>query len=281
MSTVYLSIAGLVWRLDSPHPLTVAERMLPFVTDEGIADVTILLSPCDSLPTVPTDGFWHGLTCYAGGESWHAQTPHGAPYAHIHREGKRLITIDYLPTAQDAFNGTGGVLNHIGVESVLLAHSVAVLHASLVRHNGKAVLFCGPSGVGKSTQADLWQQHLGADLLNGDRAAIRCVDGVWTAYGLPFAGTSGIYRCESAPIAAIVLPRQAAVNAVTVTDTGAGMRALFPQVSHRRTDPSQTAFAMGMLTDMVAQIPLFTLYCRPDQEAVTVLYDTLTQGGLL
>ena len=281
MSTVYLSIAGLVWRLDSPHPLTIAPRMLPFVTQEGVADVTILLSPCDSLPPVPADGFWHGLACYAHGNSWHAQTPHGAPYAHIRREGKRLITIDYLPTASDAFGGTGGVFNHIGVESVLLAHGVAVIHASLIRHNGKAVLFCGPSGVGKSTQADLWQQHLGAEVLNGDRAAIRPVEGVWTAYGLPFAGTSGIYRNDSAPIAAIVLPRQAAINAVTPTEGSECMRALFPQIAHRRTDPTQTTLAMGLLTEMVAHIPLFTLYCRPDAEAVTTLHHTLTQGGLL
>ena len=281
MSTLYLSIAGLRWRLDSPHTLTIAERMLPFVTDEGMTDVTIVLSPCDSLPPIPTDGFWHGLTGYVGGNSWHAQTPHGAPYAHIRREGKRLITIDYLPTATDAFSGTGGVFNHIGVESVLLAHGVAVLHASLVRYGGKAVLFCGPSGAGKSTQAHLWQQYLGADILNGDRAAIRQAKGEWIAYGLPFAGTSGIYRCESAPVAAIVLPQKAAINAVTTPDASERIRALFPQIAHRRTDPSQTALAMGLLTNMVEQIPLFTLYCRPDEGAVNALHHTLTQGGLL
>ena len=281
MATIYLSIAGLRWRLDSPHPLTIPDRMRPFVTHEGIADVTILLSPCDSLPPVPADGFWHGLACNAANQSWHAQAPHGAPYAHIRREGKRLITIDYLPTAQDAFNGLGGVCNHIGPESVLLAHGVAVLHASLVRYRDKAVLFCGPSGCGKSTQADLWSAYRDADLLNGDRAALRCVDGVWTAYGLPFAGTSGIYRNESAPVAAIALPHKAAVNAVTIPDDTVKMRELFPQISHRRTDTTQTVHAMNLLTAILRQIPIYTLHCLPDEGAVTALYDTLTQGGLL
>lgn len=281
MLTTYLSIAGLRWRLDSPHPLTVADRMTPFLTDEGVADITVCLSPCHSLPPVPADGFWHGLACYAAGESWHSQAPHGDPYAHIRREGKRLITIDYLPIATDAFGGTGGVFNHIGVESVLLPHGIGVLHASLIRYRGKAVLFCGPSGAGKSTQAALWQCHLGAEVLNGDRAAIRQTEGVWTAYGLPFAGTSGIYRCESAPIAAIVLPHKAAVNAVTSLDHGEALRELFPQVSHRRTDATQTVCAMNLLTAILGQVPIFTLHCLPDEGAVTALHNTLTQGGLL
>ncbi len=281
MSTIYLSIAGLRWRLDSPHPLTVADRMLPFLNQEGIADVTVCLSPCDSLPTVPANGFWHGLTCIFGGESWHAHTPGGAPYAHVRREGKRLITIDYLPTAADAFSGTGGVFNHIGVESVLLSHGIAVLHASLVRYGGKAVLFCGPSGVGKSTQASLWQQHLGADILNGDRAAIRQTEGIWTAYGLPFAGTSGIYRSDSAPIAAIVFPDHAPSTVIFSPDRGEAVRLLYPQISHRRTDPTQTVAVMDFVTALLGQVPLFRLPCTPDAEAVNLLHETLTQGGLL
>lgn len=278
MSAIYLSIAGLRWRLESPHPLTIAQRMTPFLTEEGIADVTVCLSPCDTLP--PARGLWHGLTCYANGESWHADTRSGAPYAHVRRKGKRLITIDYLPTAADAFSGTGGVFNHIGVESVLLSHGIAVLHASLIRYNGKAILFCGKSGVGKSTQAALWQQHRGAEVLNGDRAAVRQVDGVWQAFGLPFAGTSGIYRNDSAPLAAIVLPDHAPSCVLFTPDSGEAVRLLYPQISHRRTDPTQTVAVMDFVTALL-EVPLFCLPCTPDGEAVDLLHHTLTQGGLL
>lgn len=278
VSTIYLSIAGLRWRLDSPLPLTVADRMTPFLTEEGIADVTVCLSPCDTLP--PAGGVWQGLTCYGAGESWHADTPNGAPYAHIRREGKRLITIDYLPTATDAFSGTGGVFNHIGVESILLSHGIAVLHASFIRYRDKAVLFCGKSGVGKSTQASLWQQHRGAEVLNGDRAAIRQVDGVWQAFGLPFAGTSGIYRCERAPLAAIVFPDHAPSTTLYTPDSSEAMRLLYPQISHRRTDPAQTVAVMDFVTALL-EVPLFCLPCTPDEGAVDLLHHTLTQGGLL
>ena len=58
-------------------------------------------------------------------------------------------------------------------EQLLLRHDALLLHSSAVLHGGKTVLFSGPSGAGKSTQARLWQEHLGAQIINGDRTVIR------------------------------------------------------------------------------------------------------------
>ena len=38
------------------------------------------------------------------------------------------------------------------------------LHAALVEKDGYGVVFLGPSGMGKSTQAKLWVEHQGADI---------------------------------------------------------------------------------------------------------------------
>ena len=119
------------------------------------------------------------------------------------------------------------------------------------------------------------------EVLNGDRAAIRQIDGVWQAFGLPFAGTSGIYRCESAPVAAIVLPDHAPSTTLYTPDSGEAIRLLYPQISHRRTDPTQTVAVMDFVTALLEQVPLFRLPCTPDEEAVDLLHHTLTQGGLL
>lgn len=52
-----------------------------------------------------------------------------------------------------------------------------VLHASAVRVNGKAVLFCGASGAGKSTMAAALAQR-GYPLVTDDLCAITVVDGM-------------------------------------------------------------------------------------------------------
>ncbi len=56
-----------------------------------------------------------------------------------------------------------------------------VLHASAVRVNGKAVLFCGGSGAGKSTLAAALAQR-GYPLVNDDVCTIAIIDNVPTVY---------------------------------------------------------------------------------------------------
>ena len=51
---------------------------------------------------------------------------------------------------------------------LLLLEGGAVLHASYILVRGRAILFSGPSGVGKSTQANLWAQYRSAEVINGE-----------------------------------------------------------------------------------------------------------------
>ena len=75
-------------------------------------------------------------------------------------------------------------------EQLLLEHRAFQLHASVIDWQGQGILFSAPSGTGKSTQADLWQTHAGATILNGDRAVIRWLDSQYRVYGSPYAGSS-------------------------------------------------------------------------------------------
>ena len=45
-----------------------------------------------------------------------------------------------------------------GMHTKLLQRSAVILHASYIDWDGSAILFTGPSGTGKSTQAELWEQ---------------------------------------------------------------------------------------------------------------------------
>lgn len=61
----------------------------------------------------------------------------------------------------------------LGLERLLLSRQGLLLHASFIRWQDRGILFSAPSGTGKSTQADLWVRHRGAEVINGDRAALR------------------------------------------------------------------------------------------------------------
>lgn len=66
--------------------------------------------------------------------------------------------------------------------NILLTKGVLHLHSSFVLHQGKALLFTGPSGIGKTTQAELWRDYQGSMIVNGDACLMRKIEGAYFRY---------------------------------------------------------------------------------------------------
>ena len=116
-------------------------------------------------------------------------------YKCICRQNESGGEISFTNGGYECLKTTAELFRVIDFVTALLIHDGFVLHASVIEKNGKAYIFTGPSGIGKSTQADLWQKYNGARVLNGDRVLIRkSSDGKWKAYGFPFCGSSNC--CE-------------------------------------------------------------------------------------
>lgn len=83
-------------------------------------------------------------------------------------------------------------------------------HASAIAYRGEALLFAAPSGTGKSIHSSLWKQAHPNDVvyLNDDTPVIKRKDGVFYAFGTPWAGTSRIQNNLSAPIKAVILVKR-------------------------------------------------------------------------
>ena len=77
-----------------------------------------------------------------------------------------------------------------------------LMHGSAIAKDGRAYLFCAPSGTGKSTHARLWREMLGerAIMVNDDKVFLQLrQESVW-AYGSPWTGKHGIGNNISAPL---------------------------------------------------------------------------------
>lgn len=55
----------------------------------------------------------------------------------------------------------------------MLAKDAMVLHCSVLKVKSGVILFSGPSGIGKSTQAGLWTKYRKARVINGDRTLLK------------------------------------------------------------------------------------------------------------
>jgi hypothetical protein len=280
MSEYYLTLAGLRTVLRTPKEITISENLRPFLcSPQENFDCTIALQLCDHLPAF-SDGIWNGPEFYDRHDgalrNFHCDAKNGAAFAVTQLFDNGNIQIRILPEYLHYFSGSAGIFNRIGMETLLLQHFGLLLHASLIKLDGKAIAFAGPSGIGKSTQADLWQQYFGAQIVNGDRAVLRKTADGWMAYGSPYAGTSGIYKNDSAPLSAIVFLSQATENRLQQLTSADAFRHLYPELSIHHWDKQFVAQATDIALSLLSEIPVYWLECRPDQSAAA-----LTKKGLM
>lgn len=86
----------------------------------------------------------------------------------------------------------------------LIERGGMLLHSSAVVKDGRAFLFSGNSGVGKSTHTGFWLKlYEDAYILNDDKPAIRLTESGFTVFGTPWSGKHDISRNESAPLGGI------------------------------------------------------------------------------
>lgn len=282
MYNYYFQIAGLTFDICSPAPVSFQPCMRPFQLEYvKKANVSYQLEwqieAVDMGHTISKDGF------------------------SVFREDGRFVRIKNIGTQQglttvllkqislnyyqmqipvkllqdnQLFVGAN-ILNFLALEDGLLAHQAFILHSSFISWNGKGILFTAPSGTGKSTQADLWKQYEGADIYNGDRTIVRKIDGKFIGFGSPYAGSSGIYRNESAPICAIVVLTQAPENQIQRLSGKQAFLPLFRETLANTWNPAYMERMTDLLMDAAASIPIFHLTCRPDQDAVNTVKQTI------
>lgn len=149
-----------------------------------------------------------------------------------------------------------------------------LIHSSFVKLSENGVLFTGFSGVGKTTQAELWAEYLNADIVNGDKSFIREINGSFFAYGLPWKGSSEYCLNEKALLSAIVVLRQSKENRITRLN-GKAAEYLIPHIFFPHWDKYCLDQSLDTFDRLLRSVPVFLLECRPDKDAVKLAYNTV------
>lgn len=153
-------------------------------------------------------------------------------------------------------------------------YNTVLSHSSLVDYNGNGVLFLGPSGIGKTTQAQLWNKFKCADIINGDKAFIRVIDDCVYAYGLPWKGSSPYSLNRRVELKAIVVLSQSDNNTIVELKDDS-LEGLVPHVFFPHWDKTCLDKSLETLSGIIKNVPIYSLKCRPDEEAVQLVYKTV------
>lgn len=304
MTYYFYFIAGVKILCKIPFPVVIqreAEEFLFYIKSteeiqaaEKEADVQAEFVPSAYLPEIPENAVQKADRYYSrdreGRQMVHyCPCPGKEPYACAIWEkiqeacsdcpGQLRFICRYLPGSEFRFGYSRMISDHIGMETLFLQKDCLLLHASFISWKEKGILFTGPSGIGKSTQANLWHKYENVEILNGDRAAVKKGRDGWYAYGLPYAGSSGIYRNESARLETVIVLRQAERNRIRKLGLLETIQSLYPEVMIHHWDREFIEKALTILTEMSGDIPFCLLECRPDREAVETVKKWISEGA--
>lgn len=153
-----------------------------------------------------------------------------------------------------------------------LDKNTLLTHASAVINQGKAYLFLGKSGTGKSTHSRLWLENIeGTTLLNDDNPVIRLTqEGIAMAYGTPWSGKTPCYRNEAVPLGGIIRIRRALENQAQRLNPIEAYASLSTSCSRMPGDKRLDSERHATLSALIAHVPCWVMNCLPNPEAAKV-----------
>ncbi len=278
------SIGGLDFTVISPCRITFTETMLgQYASSGALTDGAVYeICPIGKGDRVLTDEarlVYSGAGCDIfrdGGNvvrRFAISEYHGTFYLYLLRASddrthyKMLVEGDKLDILKDSYR----FINMMAVEEVLSMHRALILHSVYMNCDGKAVLLSAPSGTGKTTHSLLWQKQYGTEIVNGDRAIVKCErEGVF-AYGLPYTGSSGIGLNKRLPIEAIVILKRGEKNSAAFATPAQAFRGLYTECIVNTWDEMCVTEATEILTSLIACVNTVVLRCNMETEAAAVL----------
>lgn len=138
-----------------------------------------------------------------------------------------------------------------------------LLHAASAIRNGRAFVFAGVSGAGKTTISRLAPSDV--TLLTDEISYVRKTDNGYYAFGTPFTGElAKLGENESAPLAALYLLTQGPVNKIEPVAAGEAVRSLLANVLFFAEEPELVRQVFQSACEVADRVPVSRLTFAPD-----------------
>ena len=282
-------IAGLTIELETEVLMAITENFLPFQKKREKADVVFKYSVCEKLREI------FGTTLYsrieydvvrgADGQIFRVHKDprdDGRIYAVSYMEAERAeVCINLLKGSEEHFDNTNNSFFHAGWEQFFIQKGRIILHASLVKTEFGGLIFSGVSGIGKSTQAKLWETLETATQINGDRPILYKNAEKWMGCGSPYAGSSECYVNEQVPVRMILLLRQGMECRIARLPMAKAFKEIFQNCTVYSWNREYVENVANLVAELICDVPVYSLTCRPDRSAVEIVKEELKKEYVL
>lgn len=292
MSASYLSIGGLLIRVDSEAPAPaglIGDRLRAFEISSPSRDPDVRLLWRSQDPTA----IRLGETLFDPGSIWRLHRSHDnqgyvavVAYGDDGRLTRRASVIEAdmgwsdcrLTEAVD-HEGWSSLLN-LGVGELLVRTRIVrdrgiLFHSSAVDDSGKGILMVGHSGAGKSTQSLIWAEQPRTVVLSDDRVAVRLAGDAPTAFGTPWGGTAGIAKNSSVPLNVILVLEQSPTNELIPLTPEQALPLLLVRSFLPYWDGELINAAMDTLLTIIERTRVYVFRCRADASVIPIVRSVL------
>ncbi len=242
MLNVRIRLANTVFRIESTMPLNLGRTLPLFLTNDAPhLNVVIRYAEADenldNAKAVPTE------------------------------DGFAIL----IPKDRYTLSSVWQFLHLLPMDTILMERGTMNLHANYLLHDGYAILFSGPSGIGKSTQGDLWASAGEGTVINGDRVLLTPTENGIQVDSHYLCGSSNICANVTAPLKAIVLLEQGPNNSIRVLSPLERFKQVLAQLSYRPEDPNHRLIVTELVEKLLSKTPVIQFTCRKDDSAVQYL----------
>lgn len=148
------------------------------------------------------------------------------------------------------------------------------VHSASILYKGKAWLFSGHSGMGKSTHTSMWHEMINTPYLNGDLNLIGIKDeseDKMVVRGIPWCGTSKIYTTKDYELGGIVLLGRDSKDHVGSLSTyektmKVMQRMISPVWKEELLDKN-----LELAAEIARKVPVLQLFCTKEPTAVETI----------
>jgi hypothetical protein len=211
-----------------------------------------------------------------------AETKHADDDVHVSlQDGQWLFQRGDFHARWDASAGRGHIRqsrNPYAVDSVLrIVHTLILarqggflVHAASAIRGGRAFLFAGVSGAGKTTISSLAPAD--ATLLTDEISYVRRAGSAYEAWGTPFAGElARVGENQAAPLATLFLLEKGPENRIEEIAPAEAVRLLMRNILFFAEDPELVSLVFRSACEFVEKVPVRRLIFVPDERVWEII----------
>lgn len=282
MNTKYFLVAGHRFSINANEKiLGLMSNYKPFVAEGGDTVFALTIErgePVSYIEELRQEDEGQDIICGKNGDN---------PVFEFRWRGHSAGCLECTPDYREATLTTTGFEEKMALDNALMvlyalataSLKTALFHAAVVSYQGKAYMFLGKSGTGKSTHASLWLRYIqGTELVNDDNPVAKLTEeGTAMVYGSPWSGKTPCYRNVSYPIGGIVQLSQAPHNKIKPLGNIAAYAVLVPSISGKRWDKMVADGLHQTENELIMATSIWHMECLPDEAAATLCNKTIAQ----